>query len=484
MQSTLANSVKRALLSWASSARAQWYRFVHDDKGAAIVYFAVLPVLIGAAALGIEGGQLYSMKRQLQGAADAAALAGSVDSVAGRASSITADAKYEAQRYGFTDGSNGVTISVNTPPTSGSNANTTGAVEVIITKATKFSLGAVLINWLGGTNNGFNIVARSVAAQGSTSTSATSYEACIVALTTDTEQGVSFTNFNNFTSDCTIATNAKATGSGANASVDLSTFNTAALNNIWTRGSLSTSTYSKISYLAQDAPYINQQSYVADPYAKLGVPSPPAGCNYTNFNAGKGSSVTLTPGTYCGGVSIDNAPNNVYLTAGTYYILDGDFYVASVNNVSCTNCVDGVSGVTIVLTTATTNYSNIGGFFVNSDNNVTLSAPPTGTYKGILVYQDPRVPNGTMTTNAKIFSVISLNNAKLSGAIYFPNNRIDISNINNFGGNSSNGCTIWVGRYIKFQSFNNNYKGGCSTFGTTPIGVTTTKTTVRNKVFE
>ena len=420
----------------------------------------------------------------MQSSADAAALAGSIDRIAGRTTSITTDAKYEAQRNGFTDGSNGVTVTVNAPPTSGPNVTTTGAVEVIITKSQKFSLGGVLINWLGGTNNGFDMRARSVAAQGTNTSTTTSYEACIVALTKASEQGVSFTSFNNFSSDCTIATNASATGSGSTASVNMSSFNNATVNNIWTRGSVSTSSYNHLTYLAPNAPSTNQQTYISDPYASLGAPTPPAGCDNTNFTAGKGSSVTLTPGTYCGGISIDNKPNNVYLTAGTYYVLDGDFYIASVNNVSCTNCVDGVSGVTIVLTTSGTNYSNIGGFFVNSDNNVTLSAPPTGPYKGILVYQDPRVSNGTMTSTAKIFSVTSLNNATLSGAIYFPNNRIDISSINNFGGTASNGCTIWVGRYIKFSSFNNNYKGGCSTFGTKPIGVATTTTTTKGRLFE
>jgi Flp pilus assembly protein TadG len=462
------------------ATRNYWHRIGKDERGSMLALLAVLPVLAGAVAIGIETGELYRVKRQMQSSADAAALAGSIDRIAGRTSSITTDAKYEAQRNGFTDGSNGVTVTVNAPPTSGPNVTTTGAVEVIITKTQKFSLGAVLINWLGGSASSFDMNVRSVAAQGAYGSTTTSYEACIIALTTANEQGVSFTNFNNFTSDCTIASNGGATSSSSSASVYLSGTN-ANLKSVWTRGSF----YSAGTTVSlTDAAQTNQTTTISDPYASLGTPTPPAGCDNTNFTAGKGSSVTLTPGTYCGGISIDNAPNNVYLSAGTYYVIDGDFYVASVNNVSCTNCVDGVSGVTIVLTTTGTNYSNIGGFFVNSDNNVSLSASPTGTYKGILVYQDPRVPVGTMTSTAKIFSVISLNNANLSGAIYFPNNRIDISNINNFGGNASTGCTIWVGRYIKFSSFNNNYKGGCSTFGTKPLGVAKTTTTNKGKVLE
>jgi hypothetical protein len=87
-----------------------------------------------------------------------------------------------------------------------------------------------------------------------------------------------------------------------------------------------------------------------------------------------------------------------------------------------------------------------------------------------------------MTSTSKIFTVSSLNTATLTGVIYFPNNRIDISSINvvNMG---TNGCTVWVGRYIKFSSYNNNYIGGCASLGITPPGViTTTTTTVQTPV--
>jgi hypothetical protein len=87
------------------------------------------------------------------------------------------------------------------------------------------------------------------------------------------------------------------------------------------------------------------------------------------------------------------------------------------------------------------------------------------------------VANGTMNSTSKIFTLSSLNNATLSGAVYFPNNPIKISSINNIGGTSSTGCTIWVGRYLQFSSYNNNFKGGCSTYGTTPVGIQTTTTT-------
>ena len=44
--------------------------------------------------------------------------------------------------------------------------------------------------------------------------------------------------------------------------------------------------------------------------------------------------------------------------------------------------------------------------------------------------------------------------------------------------NASTGCTVWVGRYLKFSSFNNNYKGGCTSYYNTSVpGLTITTTT-------
>jgi hypothetical protein len=161
--------------------------------------------------------------------------------------------------------------------------------------------------------------------------------------------------------------------------------------------------------------------------------------------------------------------------------------IKSDNNVSCPTCsvsstATSTTGTTFILTQTTGNNSDIGGVSISSMNNVTLNAPggpSSNPYKGILFYQDRRAPAGTMTSSTKIFTVASLNNATLSGAIYFPQNRIDISSINNFGnGGASTACTIWVGRYLKFSSFNNNYKGGCKTYYNTDVpGETVTTTT-------
>ena len=333
-----------AILRRLSAARALGRNLRLDDSGSVVTILVALPVLAGAVAIGVETGELYRIKRQMQSAADAAALAGSVDRAAGKSSTvITTDARYEAQRNGFTDGSNTVVVTVNAPPTIGTNATAPGAVEVIITKTQKFSLGAVLINWLGHTNDGFTMRARSVAAQGSTTTTNTTTstntttEGCILALTPNSEQGISISSFNNFGSDCSIMSNGTATGTGSSASIDMNTFNNATLASgdasnparIWARGSFSKESY--LSFSADDVK-VNQTDSIVDPYSSLATPVP-SGTPFNNYVEPNGSNLTLSPGIYYGGLSVTNK-SNVYFTPGTYYIANGDLIIRSDNNVS------------------------------------------------------------------------------------------------------------------------------------------------------
>lgn len=464
------------------AARMTWRRLCRDERGSVLGALVVVPVLIGTVAAGVETGQIYRTKRQMQGAADAAALAGSVDRINGQSvANIEATARYEAQRNGFTHGVNGVAVTVNAPPTSGPNVSTTGAVEVTVTKSQGFSLGAVLSRALGATTSDFTMRSRSVAAQGSyssTSTSTTSTssaDGCLVALTTDAEQGVRFTSFNNFTSDCVIYSNGTSTGTtSSTASVYMGSFNNATAKGVYSRGSATFASYNHVYNTSGGTlvPQQNQTTTIVDPYASLSAPTTLT-CTYNPFSAPGGSSITLSPGTYCGGLTISGY-NNVYFTPGTYYIANGDLYLTSVNNVTCPTCTTS-AGITFVLTQTTGNNSDIGGVRISSDNNVTLNAPTSGTYAGILFYQDRRVAAGTMSSTSKIFTLSSLNTAILTGVIYFPNNRIDISSINVTSA-STNGCTVWVGRYIKFSSYNNNYIAGCAALGIVPPGIITTTT--------
>jgi Flp pilus assembly protein TadG len=469
------------------SLNAAWSRLRNlrqNNEGSVLAYVVVLPVLAGALAMGMETGELYRTKRQMQSAADDAALSGTIDSLAGAsASTIATDARYEAQRNGFTNGSGTVNVAVNVPPTSGPNVATPNAVEVIITKTQTLSFAGILNSWLGNTSKGYSLTARSVAARApSTSTqTTTSSVGCLVALTPNNEQGINISSFNNYTGDCAIMSNGTATGTGSKASISISNFNSFTLSGtnglIWTRGSLYATSYGHM-VPAPSAAMTNQSTSIVDPYASLSTPAPGV-CTYTNYQEPSGSTLTLTAGTYCGGLTITSKAN-IYFTAGTYYISNGDLVLQSDNTISCSNCTSG-AGVTFVLTQTSGNNADIGGASITSQNSVTLSAPNSGTYKGVLFYQDRRVAAGTMQSTSKIFTLSSLNTATLSGAVYFPNNLITISSVNNVSNNSSTGCTVWIGRYLNITSYNSTYVAGCGSYGTAPAAYTTTSTVTTNK---
>src|SRR4051794_6231548 len=113
---------------------ARFIELVRDRRGALLATTAAaLPVIAGFAGLGIETGMWYSDKRDLQTAADAAALSGAFERVRDNPNGLQSAARHEAQRNGFALVSAN-TIAVNNPPQSGSRAGDTKAVEVVLTR--------------------------------------------------------------------------------------------------------------------------------------------------------------------------------------------------------------------------------------------------------------------------------------------------------------------------------------------------------------
>src|SRR5205807_6776468 len=102
--------------------------------------------IAGAAGLGTEAASWYTAKRAMQAAADTAASSAASALAAGEPSSTFAmHAKGVAATYNFVDGSNGTTVTVNYPPTSGG-YRSSPAVEVIISQTQKPLLSSLFIS--------------------------------------------------------------------------------------------------------------------------------------------------------------------------------------------------------------------------------------------------------------------------------------------------------------------------------------------------
>ena len=103
------------------------------------------------------------------------------------------------------------------------------------------------------------------------------------------------------------------------------------------------------------------------------------------------------------------------------------------------------AGVTIYLT-----GPSAGGITINGNMNVTLSAPTTGTYKGLVIFRDRTL---TSPPSDKFDGGASMN---FNGTIYVPGSAVE------YAGGSATSITALVADTISFK--------GNSTFGADTTG--------------
>ena len=133
-------------------------------------------------------------------------------------------------------------------------------------------------------------------------------------------------------------------------------------------------------------------SPVSDPLASLPVPaSGPYHCDYTNYNPPGWSNPTLDPGVYCGGINVGN--NTYTLNPGNYILVGGGLATQSANS-----HISG-DGVMFYNTFGSTDQGTFSYNQINiaANSTVSLKAPNTGTYAGILFFEDRSAPARTDT---------------------------------------------------------------------------------------
>ncbi|MEX1072018.1 MAG: pilus assembly protein TadG-related protein [Anaerolineales bacterium] len=102
-----------------------------SEKGQAIVLLVLLIVgLLAVAGLAIDGGRIYSARRNAQNAADNAALAAALALCSG--DNINTAALSSAATNSFNNDGTTNTVVVHNPPTDGPNAGDSDYVEVVI----------------------------------------------------------------------------------------------------------------------------------------------------------------------------------------------------------------------------------------------------------------------------------------------------------------------------------------------------------------
>jgi hypothetical protein len=329
-----------------------------------------LPVLLGFAGMAVDVGLLWSTKRRMQAATDAAAIAAAVSSR--NSGSYQLAGRDLASFNGFTNGQNGVTVTVNNPPASGAYAANAEYVEVIIAQPSP----SYFMRYLGPSS--VNVTSRAVAG-------GASGDYCVFTL--DPSASDAFHNDNAINSSCGIMVDSSSS-TALQSSGTITAPNVGIVGNSNDKARITGTVTTGIAA----AP---------DPLAYLPAPAVGA-CNQTNFSKSSGSW-NLNPGVYCGGITLHGTAT-VTLAAGTYILLGGG--LTSDVNSSITG-----NGVTFYNTKdASHAYKPI---YTQDSNILNLVAPTTGTYAGILFFQDRSVVSAAQ-------NIIAGGSAKLEGALYFP----------------------------------------------------------------
>ena len=349
---------------------------IRNRHGQVIVLVVIaLAVLVMVVGLAIDIGYAWRARLKMQAAADAAAIAGTDALFNGAGVSVSSAAQSVATQNGFTSGagtpinSNPVTVTVNNPPASGPYAGNSDAVEVIISQAQPTYFLAVA----GFTS--LNVSARAVAA-------IKSAPVCIYSLNPSASGALNMAANTTVNSNCGVMVNSNNSAALIGASgATISAPALGVVGGISFSGSLPPNTVTGV------AP-------AADPLAVL--PAPPVGGSCTTL-APIGPNVTanLPAGYYCGLTVRSNSTVN--LTSSGTYSFNGDLSLSS-------NTALNGTGVTL--------YFKSGSLQMSSNTTLNLSAPTSGTYAGIVIFED--------RANTAPLSLSSNSGMTLTGAVYAP----------------------------------------------------------------
>ena len=447
------------------------------DAGQALVLIAlILLVLMMFVGLAVDAGQLYSARRTMQEAADAAAYAGAVvvyqnggdpspaaSGICGLTVTVPTSPQYlaavnDATTNGFTNGVAGTTVTINNPPRAGPYCGDARYVEVIIQAQVRTTLvpaeaglNTVRVRGVAGAeplNNGYAIMALN---KGSGSPS-------------DMPNNSSFYADNNADIHLTgggILVNATNSYAAYDKQTDCSRFTIQAPYGIDVTGGAQ-------GFPSCPAPNnwvpSTSQPQVPDPFAIL-PPPPTTGlptCTSLSSSGCQDASGHQNPGIYkvslqaSGGSTITLNPGIFILEAGIN--ASGNSDIVTVNDATCQG-PPNVCGV--LLFNTLTNYPNSGGtcgpINLTGNNTTTLNAvsgrplgDPMYPYNNLLIWQDIHCSqtmnisgNGTLTA---------------TGSVYIPGGEFF------FDGNNAtlNGSQL-VAKYVNVQGGNININFDAST---------------------
>lgn len=418
-------------------------KLIKDRRGNALaIACAAMPLVVGAAGLATDTIQWTLWKRQLQRAADSAAIAGVYDrsSSSGATTTVPATVQHDTDLnlhtwMGLKSGYPIVAYPTDT-------AVMQYQVKVTLAVQQKLPFSSLFVSTAPTIIA--NATAASVPAGG---------DACINARETSASKtGVNITgNAGIYMPDCVIYSNSPSTNSAAaGGSSNVTAEAVAGVGGIQESNNWHVEAY---------RPY---SPPIDDPFAKVEPDPAQMKCVSAELDEKTDIAAAIADGTNCwssmkvGANKTLNLPSNY---PGPIYINGGD--VTLQGDFKCTGC-------TIVITNQDPLSTTIGQLKVNADAKVNMTAPTTGTFKGIAIYQDRRATDKSPGNN-----INGNSGSIIQGALYFPKQQLDY----NGTGTTDAVCTMFVARRVNFSgnsTTTNKFKklSDCSAYGLPSGGAT------------
>jgi hypothetical protein len=398
-----------------------------DGQAVILVVAAMSLFLFGALGLAIDGGQMYAHRQMAQVAADAAAQAGIMSIFRGTNATsapsfgtgtppissyicTTVDLRTPcvyARDNGFgATTADTVTLSY---PTTVSGVALSPAPVPALTVTVRRTLRTGLIRFVGMP------ATSSITAKGTAGLVGAVSTDCIYVL--DPSASGSFTANNGANvavTGCAIAVNS----SSSTAAILSATVTAPELDIVGACNC--TQTYPTLK---------TGQVAITDPFLSLPVPAIGACTKTTMYSPA--SNTTVPPGNYCGGISVGNGATNVVFSPGDFIITGGGLTFGG-------GATASGSGVMFYLTGTNSTYASVN---VGNGISLNLSAPTSGTYLGVLFFQDRTITSGAGATFAGGATM------QLSGSLYFPTTSVSFSN----GTSAEANDTAIIAKQVSFQ---------------------------------
>ena len=384
-------------------------RLAADQRGVIIVMFALmLPIMLGFVGLGVEVGYWFQKKRDMQAAADAAAVASAYEVAEGRSTGVQTIADREAVNNGYTG-----TVTVRSVPFNSLFPNSSTGVYSTDDDAVSVDLSESVVrlfsSWFLSGNLTINAHALADVVAGAT-------DACVLALGSSNQSQALYVHGSAAVtmSGCTAATNStdlNAVDTTTGLTVDC-VFSAGGVN-----GTTDTSSISPAPNTTACSTARTNQPTITDPYDDVTLVTKPGVGDFSPCGALPASPISPGDSPFCS-MSVNST---LIMSAGTYYINQGNFSLTG-NAV-----IDATAGVTIVFGDST-GAGNCGGIDIQGNTNIDITAPTSGNFSGIALYRNSECDNG------EDFVFNGNNDSNIIGAIYNPSAEIKLTGNGDIGG--------------------------------------------------